>query len=223
MSRATPPRRRRPPKPPAAKVRAFSSTQEPDEFGAPSGIHAVGFPGMRRPVPPQPVAELSWADFDRHVQRLAQAARTSFRPSAVVGLVQGGVFVGGAIASALQVDFYPVRVSHLATDRQDAAGGLLELPRDLLGRRVLVVDDVTASGASLQFAVQLARDQGVKHLATATLVARPGGYRPDFSAVESDQFFVFPWDYATLVADGRLGLPPVKSEGKAAAKPSSKR
>jgi hypoxanthine phosphoribosyltransferase len=176
-------------------------------------------PSLSRPVPTKVVTELSWADFDRHVQRLALAARTNFRPSAVVGLVHGGVFVGGAIASALQVDFYPVRVSHRSRDHQEAAGGLFELPRDLLGRRVLIVDDIAASGDSLEFAVRLARDRGVKHLATAALVARPGRYRPDFSALESDQFFVFPWDYASLVADGRFEpgaskAAPAKAAGK---------
>lgn len=205
-------------KPAAGKVRAFSSTQEPDEFGAPSGLHAVGMPSLTRPAPQKPVTELSWADFDRLVQRLALAAKTSFRPSAVVGLVHGGVFVGGAIASALQVDFYPVRVSHRSRDHQEAAGGLFELPRDLLGRRVLIVDDIAASGDSLEFAVRLARDRGVKHLATAALVARPGRYRPDFSALESDQFYVFPWDYASLVADGRFE-PGATSPGGKASKP----
>jgi hypoxanthine phosphoribosyltransferase len=208
-------------KPAAGKVHTFSSSQEPDEFGAPSGIHAVGLPSLNRPPPRKVVTELSWADFDRHVQRLALSARTSFRPSAVVGLVHGGVFVGGAIASALQVDFYPVRVSHRSRDHQEAAGGLFELPRDLLGRRVLVVDDVSASGDSLEFAVRLARDRGVKHLATAALVARPGRYRPDFSALESEDFFVFPWDYASLVADGRFepdaARPAGKSPGKSRA------
>jgi hypoxanthine phosphoribosyltransferase len=84
---------------------------------------------------------------------------------------------------------------------------------------VLVVDDIAASGDSLEFAVRLARDRGVKHLATAALVARPGRYRPDFSALESDQFFVFPWDYASLVADGRFEPSASRVPAKAAAKP----
>ena len=54
--------------------------------------------------------------------------------------------------------------------------------------------------------------------ATAALVARPGRYRPDFSALESDQFFVFPWDYASLVADGRFE-PGATSPGGKASKP----
>ena len=65
------------------------------------------------------VKELSWADFDRAVQELARTIGTSFKPQAVVGVAHGGVFVGGAISSALGCEFFPVRISRRSRDRSD--------------------------------------------------------------------------------------------------------
>lgn len=191
-------------KPAAARVPAASASMELDEFSASGGFPAVPMPGRDRSGEHPSVRELSWADFDRLVQSLALAAKP-FKPEAVVGLVHGGVFVGGALASALKADFFPVRITRRSRDHQ-ALGGAApdELPMELSGRRVLIVDDVAASGDSLEFALRAAKMRGVRRTATAALVARPGRYQPDYSALDSSELFVFPWDYSPLVNDGRF-------------------
>ena len=149
----------------------------------------------------QTVRELTWGEFDRHVEALARAA-SKFKPQAVVGLVQGGVFIGGALASALRTDFFPVRVTR--RHRESVAHAASDsMPAELKGRRVLLVDDVANTGDTLAFAAQLARAAGVTKLKTATLVARPDGFQPDFAAFTSRDVFVFPWDYQHVVDDGR--------------------
>jgi hypoxanthine phosphoribosyltransferase len=198
-----------PRKPAAASVRHLSEGVELDEFSAAGGLPVDSMPGQDRSGARKAIRELSWAEFDRQVQGLAAAAARSFKPDAVVGLVHGGVFVGGAIASALKVEFFPVRVTRRSRDTDSQAAS--DIPRELKGRRVLVVDDISSTGDSLEFALKLARARGVKTLATAALVSRPGGYEPDHTAFSSDQFFVFPWDYAPLVNDARFS-----TEGDAA-------
>lgn len=150
------------------------------------------------------VTELSWAEFDKQIQALARAAAKSFRPQAVVGLVHGGVFVGGAVASALKVDFFPVRITRRSRDHGAHAAASDEMPRELKGKRVLLVDDIAGSGDSLEMASRLARTAGATRLATATLVSRPTGFRPDFTAFSSESFFVFPWDYQDVVGDAQV-------------------
>ena len=149
----------------------------------------------------QTVRELTWGEFDRHVEALARAA-SKFKPQAVVGLVQGGVFIGGALASALRTDFFPVRVTrrHRASLAHAARDSM---PAELKGHRVLLVDDVANTGDTLAFATQLAHAAGVSKLKTATLVARPDGFQPDFAALTSGDVFVFPWDYQHVVDDNR--------------------
>ena len=177
-----------------------------DEFSAAGGVPALppGLPGKDFSRGRQTIKELTWGDFDREVQGLARAASKSFKPEAVVGLVHGGVFVGGALASALKAEFFPVRVTHRSRDTGRDARVRDEMPGELKGRRVLIVDDVASSGDSIEFATRLARAQGAKAIKSAALIARPGRFEPDFTALTSDDFFVFPWDYQDVVEDTRF-------------------
>jgi uncharacterized protein len=156
------------------------------------------------------IRELMWADFDRAVQEMARAIRGAFKPEAVVGVAHGGVFVGGAISSALGCEFFPVRITRRSRDRSDVNKPRLsgEMPRELKGRRVLIVDDVAASGETLEMAVTLARQSGASEVKTACLVARPEGYVPDFLSLSTQAFIVFPWDYEPVKGDDRSDVDP---------------
>jgi hypothetical protein len=163
------------------------------------------------------VRELTWAEFDRAVQELASAIRESFAPQAVVGVAHGGVFVGGALSSALGCEFFPVRISRRSRDpgggARSRSGPKLagEMPRELKGRRVLIVDDVASSGDTLGLATALAREAGAKKVETACLVARPEGFAPDYCALATAALVVFPWDYEPATGDGRFDEDPDKA------------
>jgi hypoxanthine phosphoribosyltransferase len=154
--------------------------------------------------------ELSWAEFDRLVQSLARKIQASFSPQAVVGVAHGGVFVGGAIASALACEFYPVRISRRSRDKVVRARPRMfgKMPAELKGRRVLVVDDVAASGDTLELARTLATKAGAREVATACLLSRPDGFAPDWTGLPTDEFFVFPWDYEPVAQDARFDIDP---------------
>ena len=159
------------------------------------------------------VQELSWAQFDRHVQALAREIQAAFKPEAVVGVAHGGVFVGGALSSALGCEFFPVRISRRSRDKgvrkQPRLSG--EMPAELKGKRVLVVDDVVSSGDTLALAVELALKVGAKETRTAVLVSRPGGFVPDHHALETQGLVVFPWDYEEVAEDARFDVDPDKA------------
>lgn len=148
-------------------------------------------PGIR-------VREVSWTDFDRHVQGLARSIRGKVDVDAVVGLAHGGVFVGGALAAALKLEFFPVRLARRSRDTgQSGVKVHGAMPRELAGRRVLLVDDVSASGDALRTGLAALVKVGAKAVHTAVLLQRDLGYGADFSALRRDDFHVFPWDYDT--------------------------
>lgn len=169
--------------------------------------------GTDRSTQKSAVKELSWSQFDRQIQTLARKIRETYKPDAVVGVAHGGVFVGGAIASALATDFYPVRISRRSRDKHARNAPKLtgELPKELKGKRVLIVDDVVNSGDTLELAISHARQVGAKQAKTACLVARESGYEPDFVAMTTGTLFVFPWDYEPVVEDTRFDVDPDKA------------
>ena len=158
------------------------------------------------------IQELTWVDFDRSVQALARTIRQSYEPQAVVGVAHGGVFVGGALSSALGAEFFPVRISRRSRDKATSKPKLSgEMPKELKGKRVLIVDDVVASGDTLELATALARKAGAGETRCATLVCRPGAFTPDFSALTTEALVVFPWDYEEVAEDGRFEVDPDKA------------
>jgi hypoxanthine phosphoribosyltransferase len=155
-------------------------------------------------APRKAVRELGWAAFGEVARQLAARISARFQPEVVLGIVKGGVFVGSALASALQADFHAVRVEKRRRDASAQAAPVAQLPV-LTGKRVLVVDDVCTTGATLAKARAMARKAGARQVQTAVLVRRRSGARPDWFAIETNQLVLFGWDY-DLQATGSVAV-----------------
>jgi uncharacterized protein len=151
---------------------------------------------LSRARPQKGVREIGWAAFGELARELAERIAERYRPEVVLGVVKGGVFVGGALAGALRADFRAVRMERRSRDHSGPRWpeASEQLP-DLRGKRVLVVDDVAASGRTLDNARALARKARAREVQAAVLVVRPGGARPEWYALETDELIVFGWDY----------------------------
>jgi len=209
---ATPKKKTRAPaargRPSGKRARAKAARAEPRRRGPlppelqPLGMGvADGFalarlagPARLKRAPKRAVRELGWAAFGEVARVFAGRIALAYRPSVVVGIAKGGVFAGGAIAAVLGAEFYPVRIEKRRRDASPLPEAAAELP-DLRGKKVLVVDDVASTGATLARARALARKARAKEVRTAVLVARPRGARPDFAAFETDELVLFGWDY----------------------------
>jgi hypoxanthine phosphoribosyltransferase len=196
-----PSQRRRIRPPPAPKIESNSS----DVILAPQAEAPRERAILEQQDGARSVREMSWIDFDRHVQSLAAEIRKQFEPEAVVGVAHGGVFVGGAIAGALGVEFFPVRISRRSRDKASSKKprAMSAMPKGLAGLRVLLVDDVAASGDTLELGKALLAKMKAKAVATACLVCKDQGYAPDFIGLQETRLVVFPWDY-DLVEDARF-------------------
>lgn len=210
--RARRPKGARPSRPPKTAQRIVSIPD--DVVLAPQAEAPRHGSGMDRSARKgQKLSELTWAQFDRQVQSLAREIRQRFRPEAVVGVAHGGVFVGGALASALACDFFPVRISRRSRDKvvRRAPKVFGHMPKELKGKRTLVVDDVASSGDTIELAKELAGKVGARQVHTASLIRRADGYEPDFCGLVTDAFVVFPWDYEPVAADERFDVDPDKA------------
>ncbi len=135
------------------------------------------------------VREVGWSQFGELARDLAERIGREFSPDVILGVVNGGVFLGGALAVPLRAEFHSIRV------QKQGKRSVAERLSGLDAKSVLVVDDVTVSGKTLAAACASARKAGARETRTATLVVRPDRNHADFYAMETNDLVVFGWDY----------------------------
>src|SRR5688500_12463369 len=108
----------------------------------------------------------------------------------------------------LQTDFEAMKVTRRVEGQvvRPRPAVLSPTPISARGRCVLVVDEITTSRDTLRLALATVRE--VRPVRTATSFVRPGGYRPDFFAMETDALVVFPWD-KQIIERGQLVTGPM--------------
>lgn len=126
------------------------------------------------------------------VGRLVDIARP-LDPDLVVGIEARGFILGAALAQALRTGFVPVRKAGKLPGRTVGIDYVLEYGTDRLelhegqvpnGSRVLLVDDLIATGGTALAAAQLLREQGANVLMALFAIDLPalGGMK----ALEAD-------------------------------------
>ena len=153
--------------------------------------------------------DLSWEMFGELCRALALKVARDYDPDVVVGIARAGAVPGAVVATILGVDFYSMIISRKADDDdvRERPEILSAAPREVEGQRVLIVDEVTTSGATLRLALAAVRDTHPIEVRTATSFARTRGYKPDYFALETDAEAVLPWDHHLLEDDEFVANP----------------
>src|SRR6266576_2765270 len=178
--RCRPPGPPRPPRPPRSSPR--SST------------------GMRpASKTPRGVLQVDWPFFGELCRVLALKVFREYDPHVVIGIAKAGVIPGAVVASILQRDFASIAI----TKEGSVIAGP---PRLVTGKRVLLVDETCESGNTMKLALAAVRD--LKPAAVKTAVSfKTGTYKPDFYALENENFIILPWDLEVIV-DGEIVVRP---------------
>ena len=152
---------------------------------------------------PQEHIEVDWAMFGELCRALALKVARDYDPEVIVGIARAGVIPGAVIASMLRLDFYSMKISRRDGDEtvRDRPEIFSAAPRQIRGRRVLIVDEITTSGDTLRLALAAVRDVHPAEVRTATSFARNTGYQPDYSALTMDANVIFPWDRKVFDGD----------------------
>ena len=140
--------------------------------------------------------EVDWATFGELCRALALKVARDYDPEIIVGIARAGVIPAAVVASILRVDFYTLAISRRDGDEivRERPEIMSAAPRQSVGRRVLIVDEITTSGDTLRLALAAVRDVHPEEVRTATSFARTTGYQPDYSALTMDANVIFPWD-----------------------------
>ena len=144
----------------------------------------------------QDYLEVDWAMFGELCRALALKVARHYDPEVIVGIARAGVIPAAVVASILRVEFYSMKISRKDGDEpvRQRPAILSAAPRQVQGKRVLIVDEITTSGETLRLALAAVRDAQPAEVRTATSFARTSGYQPHYSALTMNAQVIFPWD-----------------------------
>jgi hypoxanthine phosphoribosyltransferase len=158
-----------------------------------------------QPTPTQ-YLDLDWATFGELCRALALKVARDYDPEIVVGIARAGVIPAAVVSSILEVEFHALKIGRRDEDDDHVRHRpeiFSAVPREVEGKRVLIVDEITTSGDTLRLALAAVRSAHPAEVRTATSFARTTGYQPDFSALTMDAEVIFPWDHQVF-EDGEL-------------------
>lgn len=144
----------------------------------------------------QGVYPISWDDFHAICKGLAQAV-SAFDPEIILPVGRGGYYPGTLIAHLLRVEVYPIRLTRRVKDTPTFSKPrwLVRPPRLVKGRRVLVVDEISSSGETLDLVRNKVAALGAAEVRGAVLYAHSWGAEvPDYIGLISDALILNPWD-----------------------------
>jgi len=128
----------------------------------------------------------------------AQKIRGVYYADVVVGVARGGLVSARILADLLEVpQLCVVQVEFYVDVARTKAEPTLRQPLTVAlgGKRVLLVDDIADSGASLKLAVSHLQTLGAAEVKTATLYYKPqSAVKPDFYEKQTQCWVIFPWD-----------------------------
>jgi uncharacterized protein len=153
---------------------------------------------------PHGVLEVDWPFFGETCRALALKVFREYDPAVVIGIAKAGVIPGAVVASILQRDFASMAITRTETGGRPVV--IAGPPRLVAGRRTLIVDETCDTGATMKLALAAVRE--LKPAAVKTAVAfRTGDFKPDFHALETDNFIILPWDREVII-DGEIVMRP---------------
>jgi hypoxanthine phosphoribosyltransferase len=137
---------------------------------------------------------MSWQRVEKAIERLAKMVRKDFTPDFVVGVARGGLVPAVRLSHIMDSEFRVIHVRYYDGRQRMKAPTLISDSGPIKGK-VLVVDDVADTGASLEFIVNHLKKKGAK-VKVAAIACKPcSKFKPDYFTFVTDKWVVFPWEF----------------------------
>ena len=141
----------------------------------------------------------TWSQiYDMILNQAVKIRSDGYAPDIIVGIARGGLVPSRILADLLGTrDFAIITIEYYIGIGQTQREPILKqcLHTQLIGKKVLLVDDVSDGGKSLQLAKKHLEDQCAKEIKIATIYCKPGTVTtPDYFEKETSHWIVFPWE-----------------------------
>ena len=142
---------------------------------------------------------VEWSQIEEYTSIIAEAVKEDgYRVDVIVGIMRGGVIPARLAADYLgvrNIGFIEIMFYQKPGETRQKPVIRQPLTLDISDKNVLIVDDVSDTGKSLQVAVSAVSLYGPSQVKTATLYLKPWTtFVPDYYAASSDKWIVFPWE-----------------------------
>ena len=144
---------------------------------------------------------MDWNYFYKLAKEVANQINSSgFKPDIIVGLARGGWVLARVLCDFVGVkDLVSLKVEHWGvTATPDGTAKLRhKIDVELEGKKILVVDDITDTGASMDVAVDYIKSLKPAEVRTATLQHITGAkFKADYVGEEIKwRWVIFPWNF----------------------------
>ncbi len=127
-----------------------------------------------------------------------QIRKDQYKPDIIVGVSRGGWPPARVMSDLLQNP----NLANMKVEFYKDIGVRNKKPRitqpvtmEVVGKRVLVVDDVSDTGHSLRVVANHLRSKPVKEIRVCTIYMKPQSiFRPDYYARTTRKWIIFPWE-----------------------------
>lgn len=147
-----------------------------------------------------PCELVTWQDSYEMARALAMMVKEDcYAPDIVIAIGRGGYVPARVVCDFLLQDMLTsFKMEHWGSAAKEKPEVRVRFPLavEIRDRKVLVVDDVTDTGGTLQHAIEYLRDFSPREVRTAVLQHKSGSrFRPDYFAREEKEWrwIIYPW------------------------------
>ncbi|MHA2254387.1 MAG: phosphoribosyltransferase [Candidatus Kariarchaeaceae archaeon] len=161
----------------------------------------------------------NWQDaYDKIFRLYEQLKNSKYEPDIIVGVARGGW-----IPARLIADFYCLKVTaNIKVEAYELIGETdveAKITQDINikvgGKKLLIVDDIADSGASLKVVLDKLKVDNPAEIKTATLFYKPHSViKPDHFVEQTNSWVVFPWEIFETIQELSSNM---KADGKSLA------
>ena len=148
----------------------------------------------------------SWEDAEKANASLTEKINSSgFTPDIIIAISRGGLVPSRLLSDSLNVPvLYTIRISFYSSvgTRMEKPEVTQPLSVDITGKKLLIVDDISDSGRSLELAEQYLTPLNPAEIRTATIHYKPGSiFKPDFFIFTTKAWIIYPWEREEFIRE----------------------
>jgi hypoxanthine phosphoribosyltransferase len=145
---------------------------------------------------------ISWTDFSDLIRSLAEKLGSA-NIDIIIGIARAGLIPATAIACMLRKEMFQVRLTRRYNDEvitQEPEWKIKPPPHVLEHKVVCIIDEIADTGRTLELVKSEVKTHNPERILTVTLISHSwADPKPDYTAIETDQLIIFPWDHQVIM------------------------